>query len=98
MRTYAHRVDAHQAETVELLRAAGYAVAVTSRLGGGFPDLVVGKGTQVWLVELKERGKNLTPAEQQFHESWASRARPVLIARDPFGLLRYLQAQTGRRL
>ena len=38
----AAKVDANQPATVKALRDAGMTVAVTSSLGKGFPDLVVG--------------------------------------------------------
>jgi|TARA_R110002110_G_scaffold344363_2_gene554318 hypothetical protein len=50
------------------LRRAGWAVHDTSRLGGGFPDLVAGRDGRVVLIEVKDgakppSAKRLTPAE-----------------------------------
>lgn len=38
----AHRTDVNQAPLVDCLRRAGRTVAITSALGNGFPDIVVG--------------------------------------------------------
>lgn len=38
----AHRTDSNQAPIVDCLRRAGRTVAITSALGHGFPDIVVG--------------------------------------------------------
>lgn len=38
----AARTDANQSPIVEILRRTGRSVAITSALGNGFPDLVVG--------------------------------------------------------
>ena len=71
----AARVDTNQASIVEELRARGFLVAITHRLGGGFPDIVVagrdwGGTPQVLLVEIKSKGGRLTPAEKKFMEEW----------------------------
>ena len=58
-----------------MLRAIGCTVAITSSVGGGFPDLVVGYKGQNFLFEVKDgllppSRTRLTPAEQEFSESW----------------------------
>jgi len=67
-----HRSDKNQAEIVALLRQVGILVAVTSQVGNGFPDIVVGFQGKVYLIELKSPGEldNLTPAEESFRETW----------------------------
>lgn len=67
--------DANQTEIVEAYRAIGASVAVTSQLGNGFPDLVVGFRGRNWLIEIKDgtqppSKRRLTPAEKKFHEAW----------------------------
>lgn len=52
------RVDTNHAAVVQALRAAGWCVQDTSRLGGGFPDLVIAKGGRVELVEVKDGAKS----------------------------------------
>lgn len=68
-------MDANQAEIVRALRAIGASVAITSALGDGFPDLVVGFRGKNFLVELKDGRKppsarKLTEAEECFSERW----------------------------
>jgi hypothetical protein len=72
----AARIDANQTAVTKALRDAGMTVAVTSSLGKGFPDLVVGFRGLTCLVELKDGAKppsaqKLTADEQQFADSWA---------------------------
>lgn len=49
----AGRIDGNQREVVEALRAAGMGVIVASRMGNGFPDLIVGCDGLNVLVEVK---------------------------------------------
>ena len=72
----AHRVDANQADIVKALRAVGCNVAVTSQMGGGFPDIVVGFRGRLFLMEVKDgslppSARKLTKPEQVFHAKWA---------------------------
>lgn len=76
----AARIDGSQTAIVEALRAAGCSVAITSALGGGFPDLVVGRddgwiNARVFLLEVKDPSqppskRKLTKAEQKFKDNW----------------------------
>ena len=67
---HAARVDTNQAEIVDALRRAGCSVAVTSSLGHGFPDLVVGRHDKNYLIEIKHGAGKLTDDEREFHEIW----------------------------
>jgi hypothetical protein len=74
----ARRVDDNQAAIVAALRKAGAVVWITSQLGNGGPDLVVARGTNVALIEIKDPSKprldrQLTPKEQEFHARWPGR-------------------------
>lgn len=66
----ATKIDNNQAEIVKKLRAIpGISVHITSRLGEGFPDIVVGYNKQVTLlVEIKNTNKHirLTKDEENF--------------------------------
>ncbi len=69
------RVDANQKEIVAALREAGCSVAITSGVGGGFPDIAVGLDGITWLIEIKDGTKKpsekaLTRAEMKFHLGW----------------------------
>jgi hypothetical protein len=68
-------VDANQAEIVKAMRDYGASVWITSLLGDGAPDVVVGLGLTNVLVEIKDGDKpascwKLTPDEQAFRSSW----------------------------
>lgn len=71
----AARVDDNQKAITRYLRDKGAIVTVTSSMGRGFPDLVVGyKGKNI-LLELKDGSKS--PSEQKltaeqiiFHSTW----------------------------
>ena len=80
----AAKVDANQAEIVESLRRAGAIVQVTSNIGGGFPDLVVGFRGKNYLLEIKDGGKppssrKLTKDQQEFHMRWNARGSVVVV-------------------
>ncbi len=71
----AHRTDANQQEIVRALRQIGASVAVTSAVGDGFVDLVVGYRGKNILLELKDGSKppsaqKLTTDEQAFFATW----------------------------
>ncbi len=71
----AARIDANQPEIVQALRDIGASVVVTSMLGGGFGDIVVGFRDQNFIIEIKDGSKppskrRLTPDEQDFHDGW----------------------------
>jgi hypothetical protein len=72
----AAKVDGHQAEIVaDLRRIPGCSVAITSVVGAGFPDLVIGYRGFNFLVELKDKTQpahrhELTPDQRVFHENW----------------------------
>jgi hypothetical protein len=71
----AARIDANQTEIVQALRGVGATVAITSMVGGGFVDIVVGFRGRNYLFEIKDGSKppskrKLTPDEQEFHDTW----------------------------
>jgi hypothetical protein len=65
-------VDVNQQMIVEALRAAGATVAHTHMVGSGFPDIVVGKGGNTYLMEIKQPKKRdrLTDDERRFMVDW----------------------------
>lgn len=75
MTRYRRRVDRNHAAIRDGLRKCGYRVFDCSRLGGGFPDLLVWK-RRVMLLEVKMPGEKLTPDEAEFHALF-----PVSIVR-----------------
>jgi hypothetical protein len=69
------RTDVNQGNIVNALRDVGASVAVTSALGSGFPDIVVGFRGVNYLMEIKDGSKppskrRLTPKEKEFHDLW----------------------------
>jgi hypothetical protein len=85
----AARTDANQTEIVEAIRKTGASVAITSMVGGGFPDLVVGFRNKTFLFEVKDPSKppsqrQLTPAQQEFHKLWYGHVKVIHIAEEAF--------------
>ena len=66
------KTDTNQIEIVQALRSAGAHVAITSNLGGGFPDLVVMYTDRVLLMEVKSKCGRLTEEEQVFYNEWSA--------------------------
>ena len=65
-----YKIDGNQTEIIEALRAAGFYVFDCSRMGRGFPDLLVNSYARVVLMEIKTQEGRLTPAEQKFHAEY----------------------------
>jgi len=84
---YARRVDDNQPDLVAGLRKLGLSVAVTSSLGNGFVDIVVGCGGRNYLFEVKDPAKppsarTLTQDEQRFHNEWRGQVAVVCTVED----------------
>ena len=79
MSYYAKQVDSNQKAIVDALRKIGCSVFVASTVGKGFPDLVVGKQGETFLVECKVKKGRLTPAQEDFQSLW--RGGKVIIVR-----------------
>lgn len=77
----AANVDGNQAEIVEGLRNLGYRVYVASRVGGGFPDLVVSNRTDIWLMEVKTEKGALNEKQLSWIREWETQGKPVLVVR-----------------
>jgi len=74
------RTDANQTEIVAFLRAAGASVFVSSDVGRGFPDLVVGHRGHTYLIEVKVPGGRIRDSQSAFALSW--RGSPVCVVRN----------------
>ena len=73
--TYAKRVDLNHQEVVKTLRSLGATVFDASRMGQGFPDLVVGYNHQTVLVEIKSgEQKRFTNSQLKFMAEWKGSA------------------------
>ena len=70
------RTDDNQKQVVSELRKLGISVAVTSDLGHGFPDLVIGYKGLNFLIELKDGKKppskrKRTQDQKDFQHDWS---------------------------
>jgi hypothetical protein len=71
------RRDGNHVEIREALRRVpGCEVFDTGDVGDGFPDLVVGFGGDIYLLEVKDGSlppsqRKLTAAEKKFHKKWS---------------------------
>lgn len=72
----AKRIDANQKQIVKQLRQLpGVSVKITSMVGDGFVDAVIGYRGRNYLAEIKDPSqppnkRKLTPDEQRFHKDW----------------------------
>lgn len=75
MSKYARRTDANHAEIVKAFRDLGCSVFDTSRVAGGFPDIIVGRNGVTVLVEIKaDSKKKFTAAQDMFMLNWKGSA------------------------
>lgn len=78
MRRHA-KTDDNQTEIVKALRAHGCSVVSLADVGGGVPDLLVGKYGRNYLLEVKDGRKppskrTLTADQIQWHARWKGHA------------------------
>lgn len=73
----AARVDANQAQLVDLFRAHGCEWESTARMGRGFPDGIVGWRDKIALCEIKTPKGKLRPQQTAFHRRF-----PVWVVRN----------------
>lgn len=84
------KIDANQKEIVSALRDAGATVRSLAALGCGIPDLLVGWRGVNYLVEIKNKagkGDKLTPAEDEFIQTWRGQVAKVLTVDDALQLI-----------
>jgi hypothetical protein len=70
MGKYTCSVDENHVEIVNALKQIGCSVYDASRVGGGFPDLVVGYRRCSYLLELKSEHGKLNKKQIAFRDSW----------------------------
>jgi len=88
-----HRTDGNQAAIVRALREAGASVVSLASVGGGVPDLLVGRNGVNFLVEVKNlagRRLRFTPAERKFMDTWRGQ---VYVVTDAIQALELLDGQ-----
>lgn len=81
------RTDGNQEQIVRELRKLGATVAITSQLGGGFPDLAVGFRGKTFLLEVKDPSqipskRRLTTDERAWHGAWSGHVAVVETLED----------------
>jgi Holliday junction resolvase len=87
--TYAKRVDLNHQEVVKTLRSFGAGVVDMSRVGQGFPDLLVHYKGQCVLVEVKSgEAKKFTQAQLKFISNWQGPA--IVRINDVDGAIRLI--------
>jgi len=71
---YAKKIDNNQSIVISEFKKYGCSVFPAFRIGGGFPDLVIGVGGYTGLVEIKNgRSGRLTPSQKKFIEGFKGR-------------------------
>jgi len=86
------RTDGNQKEVTKQLRQMGCTVAITSMLGEGFPDIVVGYNGRNYLLELKDPAqppskRKLTPDEKDWHEKWRGSVHIIITAQQAMDMM-----------
>ena len=99
MRRYA-KIDANQRAIVEYLRAHGCTVVSLATVGGGVPDLLVGRNRVTLLMEVKREGvvdkkrgaaqASTNALQADFRAKW--RGGPCVVVTSPEGALSALTA------
>jgi len=89
----AARVDANQNAIVSDLRKMGCSVAITSALGKGFPDIVVGWCGRNYLFEIKDpkqppSRRCLTADEEDFYIGWQGQYAIILNAEQAMTIIK----------
>ncbi len=74
---YKKKVDLNQSEIVHGLRRYGASVFCAHKVGGDFPDLVVGYRNKNYLFEVKSGKSGLTQGQKDFHEAWGGSIHTV---------------------
>ena len=64
------RVDKNQQQIVSALRKLGCSVAITSDVGSGFPDVIVGYNGRNYLIEIKSSKGKLRKSQEDFRDKW----------------------------
>ena len=93
------KVDANQTAITAALRQMGATVLHLHQLGQGAPDLAVGYQGVNLLIEIKDGSKppskrQLTPDEQEWHETWRGQVAVVESVEDAVGLLNFVTGVT----
>jgi len=88
----AARIDGNQNQVVKELRQMGCSVAISSAIGKGFPDIVVGYNGRNYLLELKDpaqppSARKLTPDEKVWHDKSRGSVHIILTAQEAMDMM-----------
>lgn len=75
---FAHRVDSTQRAIVNALLRVGCAVCDLSSIGRGVPDLLVSRGSKMWVLECKSPKGKLRQTQIDWALAWNA---PVYVVR-----------------
>ena len=96
---YARKIDATHRSIRDALRKAGYAVEDTSRVGGGFFDLIATKHHRAFFIECKSdkkvrrnRREGLSEAQVDFMARWQGPS--IIVTESPEDALWQVKMQT----
>lgn len=70
MTRWAQTPDAIQAEVSDALEKIGCSVVSLHRVGGGIPDLLVGRAKCNWLMEVKTKKGKLNALQEEWHSAY----------------------------
>ena len=88
--SYAKKVDLNHADVVKTLRSLGASVFDASKVGKGFPDIVVGYKNNTILVEIKSgENKKFTPTQLKFMSEW--KGSSIIRINDIDGAIRLIK-------
>lgn len=88
----AKRIDGNQQEIVKALRKIGYSVFITSSVGQGFGDIVLGAHGRNFIFEIKDGKKHLsqqrlTNPESLFHAVWKGQIDVITSVDDAIDII-----------
>ena len=87
-----HRSDDNQQTIIDAAEQAFCSVLKLSQVGGGCPDLLLGRkwkhGPQNILVEVKAEDGELTPDQVRFHREWRGQKAIIRSVDDLLALLK----------
>ena len=92
----AAKIDTNHTEIVSAFRKLGCSVLPLHTVGGGCPDIAVGKHSKTVLVEIKDGNKSssrkkFTKDEEKFHEEWLGSVFVVESVEDVIALVKALE-------
>lgn len=80
--------DSNQQDIIDALEKIGCVVYDATRVGGGFPDLVVGRSGLCCLLEVKTDSGQLNTKQRRFHEMWTG---CTFVVRSPMQAIETVQ-------